>query len=105
MPSQKKSDSGREGKAAGEIIQVSEMTMPATLDKHDAKADDEYPGRTIADEDRSPRGLGWEYRRRGWNASKCQLVDIGDRDEFIRGYDKFVCTDTKVNQAMLRGIK
>ena len=79
--------------------------MPATLDKHDSRPDDEYPGRTIADEDRSPRGLGWEYRRRGWAAKRCPLENIGDRDEFIRGFDSFVCTDPKVNAAMLRGIK
>jgi len=77
--------------------------MLATEDRS-SKADDDYPGRTIPDEERSPRGLGWEYARRKWDRSRCPLKGVEDRHEFAHGYDNFVCTDKRVNEAMLRGI-
>lgn len=62
---------------------------------------DDYPGRTIRDEDRSPLGLGWEYRRRGWKRGQCPLPRA-DWDEFFLGYDEFICTNPEANEAMLK---
>jgi hypothetical protein len=65
-------------------------------------ANDDYPGRKLTDAQRSPRGLGWEYARRGWDRSRCPLRGVEARLEFAWGYDHFVCTDPKVDAAMLR---
>lgn len=65
---------------------------------------EELPGRTVPDEERTPLGLGWEYARRGWKRSPCPLADQGQRREFYRGWDEFVCSNPETNAAMLRGI-
>ena len=63
----------------------------------------DYPGRMIADEDRTPFDLGWEYARRGWGAERCNFR--GDKlREFLEGMRKFTCSDPAVDEAMLRGI-
>lgn len=77
--------------------------MLPTIDKH-SPADDEYPGRTIADQDRSPRGLGWEYARRGWDCDRCPYSDPEWTREFMYGFDHYICSDPKVDEAMLRGL-
>jgi len=66
--------------------------------------DEGYPGRTIKDQDRSPFGLGWEYRRRGWTQDRCPLPPGDRREDFRHGHEAFRCSDRRANQAMLRGI-
>lgn len=65
---------------------------------------DTYPGRMIPDSERTPRGLGWEHRRRGWRMA-CPFSSDDDRKDYARGYREFRCGDDKVNHAMLeRGV-
>ena len=63
---------------------------------------DDYPGRQIPDNKRSPRGLGWEYRRRDYARNRCPFGTERHRLEFFHGYDNFVCTNPDVNEAMLK---
>lgn len=64
----------------------------------------DYPGRMIKDKERLPFGLGWEYRRRQWNQKLCPYDDERRIAEFAAGYKAYVCTNAKVDAAMLRGI-
>lgn len=64
-------------------------------------ADDDYPGRQISDEDRSPLGLGWEYRRRGWSQDLCPLTGKENRLLFAQGFHSYVCSNPRSNAAML----
>ena len=66
---------------------------------------DDYPGRQLTDAERSPRGLGWEYRRRKWDRSRCPFKSFEKISEFSHGYDNYVCEDAKIDDAMLnRGV-
>jgi hypothetical protein len=65
-------------------------------------SDQHYPGSFLKDEGRSPLGLGWEYRRRGWGKGECPFVQPWQVDQFCLGYENFVCSDPRVNEAMLR---
>ena len=68
-------------------------------------ADEPYPGRMIADEERTAFGLGWEYARRGWSPDQCPLVAPAKICDFLAGYQQFKCQDPKVSAAMLgRGV-
>lgn len=65
-----------------------------------------YPGAFIADENRTPFGLGWEYRRRDWDSSKCPFPPESDESQaFLCGYKSFRCSDRKVDDAMLRDFR
>lgn len=65
---------------------------------------DELPGVMVKDEERTPFGLGWEFRRRGLKPKNCPFKDQESVRKFNEGYQKFICSDYQVNKAMLRGL-
>lgn len=62
---------------------------------------DDLPGRTIADDDRLPFGLGWEHRRRKWRPRPELFQKKEDRRDYLRGYRSYKCSDSRVEIAMV----
>lgn len=92
----------RQSRGLGDLSAVATVS---NVEHRPMSTRDDCPGRQIPDSRRSPRGLGWEYRRRKWSPSRCPFTDPEDRAEFMYGYEHFVCSNPDVDEAMLtRGV-
>lgn len=73
--------------------------------------DDKHPGRFLRDNERTAFGLGWEHKRLGTHIppktiSRTLWANREWLNEFMEGFDSFICSDKQVNEAMLnRGVK